>query len=394
MKLSHRLIVSFLAAVAIYGQSLASGVIVRVTDPSVISSIVVDYPAILGVQQAGHSPFVRFEVADEAFDSLESALQADPRIKYAEEEDTFNEPENQSGHGSSVAAIYDRGAVFAQNNNLWKQINFAPNTRKFSPIKVGIVDTGVSPLQPSIRANVIAGASFVQGGLTIDDLPTGIDTNLNGIVDEGAGHGTMVAGIILQLAPNTPLVIAKSADSDGIATSWTVLEGVVFCIENGSKVINISLGSPTHLVGFSQFLDWVGQQGSVIVSPIGNNGIRTTLYPAGYSSVICVSGLLPDNTKAPFSNWDGSARVSAPATGILSAWYDGGTAIWSGTSFSAPLVAGCIASALVVNPTKLPGDIRNAVKNCGKDIDNLNPLYHGQLGKLLDFMSLSSLLKR
>ncbi len=394
MKLIKRLLLSFVLAIFAVGQSLANGVICQVTDPSVISSIVTDYTVILGVDIAGQSPFVRFEVSPGDVDVLEVALSSDPRIVWVEDEDSYDAPENQSGHGSSVAAIYDRTAVFGQNKDIWKQIDFSPIGRQYTPLRVGIVDTGVSHLQSSITANIVAKESFVPNSPTIDDMPTLLDSNNNGILDEGAGHGTMVAGIILQLSPNTPLVIAKSADSDGMSSSWLVMKGVVFCVENGSKIINISLGSPDRLAGFSSFMDWVGKANVTIISPIGNNNLNMTLFPAGYSSVINVAGLLPDNTRAPFSNWDSSARVAAPATGILSAWWDGGTAIWSGTSFSAPLATGCLAIALAVNPAKSPSAIRSAFTNSGRNIDNLNPLYRGRLGKLLDFNALVGILKR
>ncbi|MEI8282504.1 MAG: S8 family serine peptidase [Armatimonadota bacterium] len=394
MKLIKRLLLPLVLAVFAAGQALADGVICQVIDQNVISSIVTDYTAILGVDIAGQSPFVRFEVAPVDVELLEIALSTDPRIVWVEDEDSYDAPENQSGHGSSVAAIYDRTAVFGENKNIWKQINFAQIGRQFAPLRVGIVDTGVSRRQPSITANIVAKESFVANSPTIDDQPTLLDSNNNGILDEGAGHGTMVAGIILQLSPNTPLVIAKSADSDGMSSSWLVMKGVVFCMENGSRVINISLGSPNRLAGFSSFMDWVGKANVTVVSPIGNNNLNMTLFPAGYSPVISVAGLLPDNTRAPFSNWDNTARVAAPATGILSAWWDGGTAIWSGTSFSAPLTTGCLALALAVNPSKSPSAIRSAFTNSGKSIDNLNPNYRGRLGKLLDFIALVGILKR
>ena len=394
MKNFSRLLVTLSVLLASISLTFANGVIARVVDTGQISAIVVDYPQILGVDQAGNSPFVRFEVSPANMEALETALASDLRIVWVEEEEEFEAPENQSSHGSSVAAIYDRASTFGQNTDIWRQINLSGVTRRLMPIRVGIVDTGVSRFQPSIRKNVVAGASFVPGALTIDDVPTNLDTNLNGQFDEGAGHGTMIAGIILQIVPNTRLVIAKSADSDGIATSWSVINGVVFCVENGAKVINVSLGSPNHLAGFSEFLDWVNDSGSVIVSPIGNNGAKMTLFPAGYSSVICCAGLLPDNRKAPFSNWESKAMVSAPATGILSAWHDGGTAVWSGTSFTAPLVTASIAAGLAARPFKLPSQIRTAVKNSGRDIDWQNQNYRGQLGKLLDFNKLLVLLAR
>jgi subtilisin family serine protease len=392
MKIASRLLITLIAILTLRNQSLASGIIVRLADPSQIGSILLDYPSITEIRQAGCSPFVRFEVSSEIEEEVKSALTSDCRVIWAA--DDKRSSIRYSGHGSSVAAIYDRYATFSRNTNLWAQINFMPNRRKFVPITVGVVDTGVSPLQPDIRSNIIAGANFVNPSQTIDDMPQGLDTNGNGVFDEATGHGTMVAGLIVQMVPNTPLVIAKSADSDGIGSSWTVLQGVIYCVENGARLINISLGSSEPLAELEGVLGWVEESGALIISPIGNDASNTFLYPAGYPSVVCVTGLLPDSTKAPFSNWNTIARVSAPATGILSAWWDGGTAVWSGTSLAAPLVVGATAAALAANPTKTPAEIRDAIEKSGTNIDLLNPNYVGQLGGQLNFVNLITLLKR
>jgi hypothetical protein len=188
--------------------------------------------------------------------------------------------------------------------------------------------------------------------------------------------------------------MARAADSDGMGTSWTVIKGIVFCIENGARVVNVSLGAPRELPGFSGFLDWVEDAGVTVVSPIGNNNSNMSLYPAGYSTVINVSGLTPDNRKAPFSNWDIRALVASPATGISSAWYDGSNAVWSGTSLCAPLVTGSIAAALALFPTKTPSQLRQALNDSGQDIDYLNFAYYGSLGKLLDFCGLLDALRQ
>jgi subtilisin family serine protease len=393
MKTHYRLFFAIASFLTFCCQSLASGIIVRVKDPTCIASLIMDYPFILDCEQAGTSPFARLEVESETGQMYSLFLDSDDRIIWAEDEARFGFRGNYSSRGSSVAAIYDREESLTTNNGVFKQINFVPLATSLPSLKVGIVDTGVSFSQPSILDNVVAGMSFVSSSRTIDDSPRNLDTNFNGTFDEGAGHGTMVAGVILQLAPNTPLVIAKSADSDGVGDSWAVLQGVVFCVENNAKVINLSLGSRYQLAGFSGFLDWVEQAGSVVISPIGNNAEDMTLFPAGYPNVICVTGLLPDNTKAPFSNWNSVASVAAPSSGVLSAWYDGGSAVWSGTSLAAPIVSGCLAAALASNPDRTPAEIRNALQLSGRDIDNINPTYSGQLGKLIDFVALVIALK-
>ncbi|MEI8282671.1 MAG: S8 family serine peptidase, partial [Armatimonadota bacterium] len=298
-----------------------------------------------------------------------------------------------SGHGSTVSAIIDRSRVYPPNPTIFRQINLNDQDRRPTDVRVGIVDTGVSPFQFDLRAQIVAGASFVPGSPGIDDLPIGLDTNRNGVFDEGAGHGTIIAGLIAQIGPNLPLIIAKSADSDGVATPWSVLQGIEFCVENGAKVINVSLGSRTNLPGFAGFLDWVEESGSLIIAPIGNNGTFGSLYPAAYRKVVCVTGLDADNRKADFSNWDTVARVAAPALGLVGPWFDGGQANWSGTSLAASLVTGSLAVALGSHSSRSPGYLRYALTASGRDIDFLNPRFRGKLGKLLDFTNLSFFLR-
>ena len=393
MKNKFRFLTTVFIGFACYANSFATGLIVRVTDPNLVSSILADFPVILDVDQAGHSPFFRIEVDDDLASSLEASLVNDSRIVWVESEAFSKDLIFQSSHGSSVAAIFDRSASYPRNDRVKEQIGFSQNVVGRASLRVGIVDTGLSPLQPLLYLKVIAGQSFVEGSPSIDDLPSNCDSNLNGILDEGAGHGTMVAGIILQTAPNCQLVVAKSADSDGNATPWSVLKGVVFCVENHAKLINLSLGSAQPLTGFGPFVDWVEDNGSLIIAPIGNKGQNKTLFPAGYSNVVCVTGLLSDNTKAPFSNWAPCARVAAPATGILGEWYTGSMAKWSGTSFAAPMVTGSLAAAIANNPRRTPMFLRFALDATGVEIDGPNPAYQGQLGKLLNFTALQEFLR-
>ena len=132
-----------LGALCLFGLSFGNGVVARVKDPSFISAIVASYPEILGADQAGNSPFVRFEIGSNSTDEIENAFETDSRIVWSEDEYSYSSPENQSSHGSSVAAIYDRKASFSQNTGIWQQINFTltPIRTKSSLVRIGIVDT-------------------------------------------------------------------------------------------------------------------------------------------------------------------------------------------------------------------------------------------------------------
>ncbi len=391
MKFHYRLFTVFGSIACLSCQLFASGLIVRLSNSSDLQSVLADYPSITSFDKAGKSPFARFVVDDANVDQTIQDFQIDYRVRWVVVDGDIKG--RNSGHGSSVAAIIDRSVVSPANPAIFRQINLTVQDHRPTSVKVGIVDTGVSPLQPDLRAKIVASASFVPGSPTIDDLPTGLDTNQNGVLDEGAGHGTIIAGLIAQIGPNIPLIVAKSADSDGVATPWSVIQGVEFCVENGAKIINVSLGSQTILPGFAGFLDWVEQNGSLIVAPIGNNRTFGSLYPAAYGKVVCVTGLDSNNNKADFSNWDTIARVAAPANGLVGPWFNGEQANWSGTSLAAPLVTGSLAVALGSHSSRSPEFLRFALTVSGKNIDLLNPLFHGKLGKLLDFTNLSFFLR-
>jgi subtilisin family serine protease len=159
-------------------------------------------------------------------------------------------------------------------------------------------------------------------------------------------------------------------------------------VENRAEVANISLGSLIELPALEDVIDWTEEHNLLIVAAIGNNGLQAVLCPASNSKAVCVSGVLPTDVKADFSNWNETADQSAPATGIESTWWDGTTGIWSGTSFSTPLVSASIANCLQRVAAKSPKTIRGLLKISGDNIDPLNPSYAGRLGPRLNFRKL------
>jgi subtilisin family serine protease len=203
----------------------------------------------------------------------------------------------------------------------------------------------------------------------------------------------MIAGIVDQIAPQSRVIIARVADSDGQATAWTLIEGLAFAVTHGAEVANVSLGSPNQVPALRDVMDWCEESHLLVVSGIGNADQGNAYFPAAIRKVVCVTGLNPNNTKAVFSNWDGTSRSAAPATGIVSQWWDGHMGIWSGTSFSAPMVAAAAADCLRRSAGPIALDtLRGAIQSSGKNIDSLNQPYRGELGTLLDIQSLDATL--
>lgn len=338
------------------------------------------------------APFAYFRVISAAeADRIQIRMATDPQLVWAEDDENITTPEtervrNVLQKGSTLPAVGDRFALYVANQNVLTQINWHPSAagRAFRTVKVAILDTGLSPNQPYLWAKVYAAANFAEKGQAAHDLPRNQDTNGNRIFDEATGHGTMVAGIIDQIAPQSRFVIARVANSDGQATAWTLIKGLAFACVNGAEVANVSLGTLLRVPALSDVMDWVDTKGMIVVAAIGNNGQKASCFPAKISKVVCTVGLNPNNTKATFSNWESGCDVSAPATGIISQNWDGALGIWSGTSFSTPMAAGAIADALK-NSTPMPvGLLRDLFKTSGRDLDRLNPKYKSNIGKLLD----------
>lgn len=345
---------------------------------------------ILLIDTASPGPFVLFRTfPGQDVHAVQAALMLDAEVVWAEDDQPVDFPERTGGgKGSTIAAIADRDALYTENSSLLSQINWS-RPRSLAAgreVRVAILDTGLSPWHQRLWNKTVASANFVEGGQPFD-VPLLSDSNQNGQLDDGTGHGSMVAGIIDFVAPKTKLVVARVADSDGLSTAWRIVKGLSFAVANGAEVANISLGSVDQIKALSDVIDWTETKHLLIVSPVGNNSLDGALFPSKISRVVCVTGLASDDTKAPFSNWAGTADASAPATGVRSTWWDGSMGVWSGTSFAAPLVAGSVADALRRGPVPL-GIMRGLVRSTGTDIDGLNPLYDGELGLKLQFTGL------
>lgn len=340
------------------------------------------------------APFALFNVPKGVLpDQLQAELLLDNRVVWAEDNAELVSPEGQGGiKGSTMPAIGGRSDLYAANTNMLAQINFSPSLAQSSgrTVRIAILDTGISPQQQYLWQNVVAATNFVEPSLQALDIPHNTDSNNNGEKDEGVGHGTMIAGLVDQIAPQAKLVIGRIADSDGNATAWNLVQGLAFAVVSGAEVANVSMGSTEAIPALSDVMDWCEENRMLVVAGIGNDNVDRALYPSRITKVVCVSGVDPQNVKADFSNWDGHCDSAAPATGIISQWWDGHLGTWNGTSFSGPMVAAALADCLRRAPGPLPLDtLRDAIVLSGRNIDNLNPQFERELGTLLDIQKLN-----
>ncbi len=218
-----------------------------------------------------------------------------------------------------------------------------PSGNTADPIKVGIIDTGISNTHPDLLANVKGGVN------TINPRKNWNDDN---------GHGSHVAGIVAALdnnigvigvGPAIDLYAIKVLGANGSGYLSDVIEGLDWAIQNGMQVVNMSLGTSAYNASFEAAIKKVNAAGIVQVAAAGNSGPNnnTVLYPAKFNEVIAVSATDKNNAIASWSSRGPEVDLAAPGVSIYSTYKSTGYATLSGTSMAAPHVAG--SAALVLN---------------------------------------------
>jgi subtilisin family serine protease len=213
-------------------------------------------------------------------------------------------------------------------------------------VTVAVLDTGITPHPWFTGTQWWREVTTAQ----LDPVAANCDYEL----DAQAGHGTFVAGVVLQKAPNTQLWIERVLDDIGICDELELLHSLAR-IQRREKatdtrvdVVNLSLGGYAHADHPSPLVaESLRRFGShtVIVTAAGNNGSDRPFWPAALKDCVAVGA------KAQFSDRGWWVDASAPGVDVAGPFPsrkpDGeielGYARWSGTSFAAPYVAGAIA---------------------------------------------------
>src|SRR4051794_2730063 len=221
---------------------------------------------------------------------------------------------------------------------------------------VATLDTGISNDLAAAHPELFD--RILSEGDDIDPLYSSGD-----LLEHDAGHGTFVAGIIMQLAPWLRIDPEKVLDRAGLGDDATITLGMA---KANCTLVNASLGGYTHddmpPVAFEAFLAKRDPE-SVLVAAAGNNNQGRPFWPAAFKHVIAVGAVDNRNatlTKAPFSNFGDWVDCCAPGVEIRSTYVTGewrlvetgnleplkGWACWSGTSFAAPHVTAAIAARM------------------------------------------------
>lgn len=241
-----------------------------------------------------------------------------------------------------------------------------------SDIVVAVIDTGIDYTHKELAANIWHNSNEIAAN--------GIDDDGNGLVDDAMGydfvnrdtepmddnrHGTHCAGIIgarsnntigiAGISPDVSLMPLKVLGADGSGSSLNIFYGFKYAVENGARVISMSLGG----YGFN-YLSYYGayyayKNNVLVVAAAGNeanDNDANPVYPASFpfSNIISVAASDSGDALAAFSNYGAqSVDIAAPGVNILSTVPGDGYTYLSGTSMATPFVSGAAALVLAMD---------------------------------------------
>jgi thermitase len=278
-----------------------------------------------------------------------------------------------------------------ENSAAWNQIGLpaawaaAPNLGE--GVKVAVIDSGIDLQHEMFQGSLVAPADqwdFVGN----DAIPQEEGT----FTDEAFGHGTNVAGIVLQMAPHAKIMPLRVLAADGSGDATTVAQAINFAVTHGAQVINLSLGSVEKTDVIQKMIQFATSKGINVIASSGNTGDEHITYPAVYAEdkgttgqfSVSVGSVDGKDRKSDFSTYGDKLEVVAPGEKVWGPVPGNLFSYWSGTSMASPMVAGAMALArgqrLIVKPTDLTKSLLATTVN----IDKLNHQYEHKVGGRLD----------
>jgi len=192
------------------------------------------------------------------------------------------------------------------------------------------------------------------------------------------GHGTHVAGIaaaainngqgIAGIAGQSLILPVKVLNENNQGTWADVAEGIIYAVDQGARVINLSLGSTADSSTVHDAVLYAWSHNVVIVAAAGNDGTTTPYYPAAYAEVIGVSATTPDDVRAGFSSYGTHISVAAPGATIYSTTPGNSYSFKSGTSMAAPHVSGLAALLLAQDGSRTNAEVRQIIEQSADDL--------------------------
>ncbi|MFD1610500.1 S8 family peptidase [Sphingomonas tabacisoli] len=246
-------------------------------------------------------------------------------------------------------------------------------------VTAAVIDSGVNPNSPEFAGRISSLSQDIAGS--------------RGVGDDG-GHGTAVSAVLLAakndrqihgMAFNATLLSLRT-DTPGSCTSngdcshsdSNIARALDVAVTAGAKVANISLGGAGADPTLRNAISRATAAGMVIVLSAGNDAganpddlALVATDPIARGQIIVAGSYDASKTISSFTNRAGTAAnvyITALGESVRSFDQNGTAFLYSGTSFSAPLVSGAIALLAQAFPNLTGAQLVQLLLNSADDL--------------------------
>jgi subtilisin family serine protease len=269
--------------------------------------------------------------------------------------------------------------------------------RAAASVTIAVIDTGADLSAPDLAAKSPRMYNTRLGNADVHDLN---------------GHGTFVASLAAGSVTNgiglagfggdARLLVIKANRDDGTLTDFEEAAGIVYAVDHGARVINLSVGGTSTSFVERRAIEYAAAHGVLLVAAAGNEheAGNPVEYPAALLQPVgsdgrggpglAVGASTSNGARAFFSNTGSQLSLLAPGAdvfGALSALSpaddyprsdlpSAGGGLYgfaSGTSFAAPEVAGAAALVMAANPLLRPSAVARLLKQTASNGGSWNP---------------------
>jgi subtilisin len=213
-------------------------------------------------------------------------------------------------------------------------------------VRIAVIDSGVEWDHADLRGVKIADDLVIEesGGVLQAKAASR---------EDAFGHGTAVAGLLHELAPEAEIGSFRVLDFRNQSQSEMICFGAHLAIERGYHILNCSFGArlKSQVLMFKEWVDRAYLSGVHVVSACNNEDFRKPEWPGDFGTVVTVNMLDTPERESLFRNNPGTmVEFAALGVNVSVPWKDGLRRDATGSSFAAPRVAGLMARILSIFP--------------------------------------------
>lgn len=263
-------------------------------------------------------------------------------------------------------------------------------------VTIAIIDTGADLAAPDLAAKAPQTYSVRSRSSDVSDR-NGHGTFVAALAAGSASNNEGIAGV----ASEAKLMIVQAGGPSGSFTDVEEAAAIVYAVDNGARILNLSLGGPTTSTIERRAIDYAASKGVLLVAAVGNgfaNGNpveypAALLQPAGSRGVggrgLSVGASSRSGARASFSSTGTHLSIAAPGEGVFSAVSSaapssrypraplagsaGEYGFGSGTSFAAPQVAGAAALVWGANPALTADEVASILEQSASGLGTWTP---------------------